>query len=66
MDRRARKDDRCKAKASAMIHGTSNQSTNHATTVELYSSKVLGICSGHQGNICGSDGTTQISMGPNL
>jgi hypothetical protein len=23
-------------------------------------------CSGHQGNICGSDGTTQVSMGPNL
>ena len=42
------------------------KSPNHATTAELQFSKVPSACSGHPGNICGPDGTTHISMGPNL
>jgi hypothetical protein len=49
-----------------MIYGTSDQSSDCATTVKHQSGQVSGACGGDQRNLCGSDGTTQISMGPNL
>jgi hypothetical protein len=49
-----------------MIYGTSDEGSDCATIVKHQSGEVPAICSGDQRNLHGSNGTTQISMGPNL
>jgi hypothetical protein len=66
MGRRASQGDRYIARTSAKIYGTSDEGSNHATTVKHQSSEVPSTCGGDQRILRGSDGATQVSMGPNL
>jgi hypothetical protein len=54
------------ARTSAKIYGTSDEGSNHATTVKHQSSEVPSACGGDQRILRGSDGAAQVSMGPNL
>jgi hypothetical protein len=66
MGQRASQGDRYNARTSANIYGTSDEGSNHATSVKHQSSEVPSACGGDHRILHDSDGAAQVPMGPNL